>query len=85
MTKPLGLSLGTAAVRTLIAGLAMALLLAPAEADATAVRAGIPRIAVVAAFALELATLSGEIGKGAQSVGWSSPPAFWRSGAWCCS
>ena len=60
------------AVRILIAGLATALLLAtvsPAPADAHAVRGETPRIAVVSAFAPELAILQGELeGAEMQSV-----------------
>ena len=52
------------AVRIPIAGLATALLLAavsPAPADAHAIRDETPRIAVVSAFAPELAILQGEL------------------------
>ena len=59
-------------VRFLIAGLAIALLLAaasPAPADAHAIRDETPRIAVVSAFAPELAILQGELeGAKSQSV-----------------
>ena len=62
MTKPLGPRLHTAAFHMLIAGLAAALLLASAPAvDSHAVRDGIPRVAVVSAFAPELAILKGEL------------------------
>ena len=59
-------------VRTLIGGLAVALLLAavsPRTADAYAIRDETPRIAVVSAFAPELAILQGELeGASAHSV-----------------
>ena len=59
-------------VRTLFAGLAIALLLAavsPTPADAHGIRDETPRIAVVSVFAPELAILQGELeGASVQSV-----------------
>ncbi|MDE0391894.1 MAG: 5'-methylthioadenosine/S-adenosylhomocysteine nucleosidase [Rhodospirillales bacterium] len=70
MTSPALLPLNR--LRTLFAGLAVALLLAalsPQPADAHAIRDETPRIAVVSAFAPELAILQGELeGAAAQSV-----------------
>ena len=75
-------------MRIPITGLVTAMLLATtAPADAHAIRDEIPRIAVVSAFAPELAILQGELeGAASHSVdGVAFTPAPWRGATWCSS